>query len=304
MERAKTMVVILVGLMVMSAATVVGLQDVPGTNDSNEWPFGNDLRDAFDYVPSEDFVITVGVTALAPGSVIIAGLGVTFEIDPFFTNSHTDITVLPTFAANHTLETGLDFNWWLASVDVDLSLAPWALTSTGGWLELLLPDWTIVSIPKVTLGGGIGWGPRWAPAGDWSHALAGTIDVQADWSLPTLWNTALDLTAESNLDAAWTFPDGVFVTNWLFIVDARSILPLLRDSLAALRAGVTARMLVLPTFGLGFDLILEFRANAFYGYGLIGAGDAGIRAEVGVDMTIGLKLFDGLSQDSELGVAR
>ncbi|MCK5585372.1 hypothetical protein KAJ02_04805, partial [Candidatus Bipolaricaulota bacterium] len=116
MKRAKTMLVIVVGLMVVSAATVVGLQDVPGSNDSNEWPFGNDLRDAFDYVPSEDFVITVGVTALAPGSVIIAGLGVTFEIDPFFTNSHTDITVLPAFAANHTLETGLDFNWWSASV--------------------------------------------------------------------------------------------------------------------------------------------------------------------------------------------
>ena len=60
-----------------------------------------------------------------------------------------------------------------------------------------------------------------------------------------------------------------------------------------------AQVFVLPTFGFGFDTTLEFRANAFYAYGLIGAGAAGIRAEVGAEMTIGLKLFDGLSQDSE-----
>lgn len=298
MKRVKTAVVILAGLMVMSAATAVGLQDVPGPNGSNEWP-GNDSRDAFDYVPPDDFVITVGATALAPGSLFVVGLGMTFEVDPFFTNSQTDITVLPAFAANHSLETGLDFNWWSASVDADLSLVPWALVSTGGWLELHPPEWIIVSNPKVTLDGGIGWGPRWAPAGSWSDALAGTLDAQADWSLATLWSTDLDLTAESNLDVAWTFPNGSFVPDWLFIVDARSVLPLFRDSPAALRAGVTARMLVLPAFGFGFDLILELRANAFYAYGLVGAGEAGIKAEVGAEMTIGLKLFDGLSQDSD-----
>ena len=298
MNRVKTAVVILVGLMVMSAATAVGLQDVPGPNGSNEWP-GSDPRDAFDYVPPDDFVITAGATALAPDSLFVVGLGMTFEVDPFFTNSQTDITVLPAFAANHSLETGLDFNWWSASVDADLSLVPWALVSTGGWLELHPPEWIIVSDPVVALEGAVGWGPRWAPDSVWSHALAGTLDAQADWSLATLWGTDLDLTAESKLDVAWTFPNGSFVPDWLFQVDARSVLPLFRDSPAALRAGVTARMLVLPTFGFGFDLILELRANAFYAYGLVGAGEAGIKAEVGAEMTIGLKLFDGLSQDSE-----
>jgi len=300
MKRVKTAMVILVGLVVMSAATVVGLQDVPGSNDSNERPFGSDPQNAFDHVLRDDFVITVGATALVPGSVMIAGLGLTFQIDPFFTNSQTDITVLPTFAANHSLETGLDFQWWSVSVDANLSLVPWALLSTGGWLKLHPRDWIIVSNPKVALNGGIRWGPRWASAGDWSHALAGTLDAQADWSLPTLWDTALDLTVESNLDATWTFPSGSFVTDWLFTVDARSVLPSFRDSPIALRGGATARMLVLPTFGLGFDLILELRANAFYAYGLVGGGDAGIKAEVGVEMTIGLQLFDRFSQDSEL----
>ncbi len=299
MKRLKTAMVILVGLMVMSAVTVVGLQDVPGSNDSNERPFGSDPRNAFDYVLPDDFVITVGVTALAPGSVIMAGLGITFQIDPFFTNSQTDITVLPTFAANHSLETGLDFQWWSVSVDANLSLVPWALLSTGGWLKFHPPEWVIMSDPKVALNGGIRWGPRWVPAGDWSHALAGALDAQADWRLPTLWDTALDLTVESNLDATWTFPTGSFVTDWLFIVDVRSVLPLFRDSPIAFRGGAMARMLVLPTFELGFDLILELRANAFYAYGLVGAGDTGIKAEVGVEMTIGLQLFDRLSQDSE-----
>jgi len=298
MNRVKTAVVILVGLMVMSAATAVGLQDVPGPNGSNEWP-GNDPRDAFDYVPPDDFVITAGATALAPGSLFVMGLGMRFEIDPFFTDSQTDITVLPTFAANHSLETGLEFNWWSAAVDAELSLIPWALTSTGGWLKLHPPEWTIVSNPVVTLEGGVGWGPRWAPESVWSHALTGILDVRAGLSFQTLWGTALDLKVESNFDTTWTFPNGSFVTDWLLTVDARSVLPLLIDSPAALRAGVTARMLVLPTFGFGFDLILELRANALYAYGLVGAGEAGIKAEVGAEMTIGLKLFDRLPQDSE-----
>ena len=156
-----------------------------------------------------------------------------------------------------------------------------------------------MSNPKVSLDGGIGWGPRWAPAGSWSHAITGTLDAQADWSLAALWDTDLDLTAGSNFDATWTFPNGSFVTDWLFTVGARSVLPFFQDSPAALRAGVTARMLVLPTFGFGFDLIFDLRINALYAYGLVGGGDTGIRAEVGMEMTIGLKLFDGLSQDSE-----
>lgn len=299
MRRVKTAVVILVGLLAMSAATAVGLQDVQGTNGSNEWPFGDDPRDAFDYVPPNDFVFTVGVTALAPGSVIMAGVGTTFEIDPFFTNSQTDITVLPTFAANHTLETGLEFDGWSASVDVDLSLVPWALVSTGGWLELHPPEWVIMSNPAVTLNGRVGWGPQWAPVGGWSHAIGGAFDAQTDWSIPTLWDSTIELAAESNLDATWTFPNGLFVTDWLFIVDVRSVLPFFRDSSAALRAGMTARVFVLPTFGLGFDMVLEFRADSFYAYGLAGAGAAGIRTEVGVEMTIGLQLFDRFSQDSE-----
>ena len=299
MRRVKIASVILAGLMVMLAATAVGLQDLPGSNDNNEWPLGNDPRDLFDYVPPDDFVITVGATGLAPGSLFVMGLEMTFEVDPFFTNSQTNMTVLPLFAANHSLETGLDFQWWSVSVDAELALAPWALMSTGGWLEIHPPERIIVSNPKVSLDGGIGWGPRWAPVGSWSHALAGSLDVQADWIIPTLWDTALDLTAESNLDATWTFPNGFFVTNCLFMADARSVLPLFLDSPIVLRAGATAQMLVLPTFGFGFDLTLELRANALYAYGLVGAGAAGIRAEVGVEMTIGLGLFDGLSQDSE-----
>jgi len=292
-------VVILAGLTVISALVAAGFQDVPGTNDSNDWAAGDDPGDVFDYVPPDDFVITVGAAALAPGSLFIGGLGITFEIDPFFTSSQTDITVLPAFAANHTLETGLEFNWWSASVDVDLSLSPWALTSTGGWLEIHPPGWTFIDNPPVTVDTSIGWGPRWAPLDGWSHALAGTLDAQGGWSISTLWDSALELAAETNLGATWTFPDGLFVADWLFAVGARSILPFFRDSPAALRAGVTAEVFVLPAFGFGFDLILELRANAFYAYGLVGAGDAGIRAEVGVEMTIGLELFDGLPQDSE-----
>ena len=84
------------------------------------------------------------------------------------------------------------------------------------------------------------------------------------------------------------------MTNWMVELDARSILPLFMDSSAAMRAGVRAQVLLLPTFGFGFDVRLEFRADAFTAYGLIGAGGAGIRAEVGMELIIGLTLFGGL----------
>ena len=298
MRRANVAMITLACLIAMSTTRAVGLQAISGPNDNNGWPLGNDPRDTFDYVPQDDFVITIGALARAPGSLAVAGLGMTFEAAPLFTNSQTDFTVLPAFAVTHSLETGLDFNWWSTSVDVELSLVPWALTSTGGWLELHPPEWGVFTNPWVTLEGSIGWGPRWTPAGDWSHAFGGAFDAKADWRIPTLWDSSLDLTAESNLDATWAFPTGVFVTNWLLEAGARSVLPLFRDSPAALRAGVTARMFVLPAFGLGFDIILEFRANAFYAYGLVGVGEAGIRAEVGAEVAIGLTLFDGI--DTEL----
>lgn len=286
-------VVLFVGLLMMSSAVAMAMQGVPGPVDNQGWPFGDQPQRVLAGV-EDDFVITIGTTAFIPGSLVIAGLGVSFNADPFFTASQTDFEVQPTFAATQSLETGLDFVWWTASVDIELSVSPWSLTSTGGWLELHPPQWVMFKAPWIALEGTIGWGPRWEPSADWSHELGGSLDVQADWTLPTLWDNSLDLTAESNLGATWTFPSGLFVTNWMVQLDARSILPLFADSSAAMRVGVRAQAFLLPTFGLGFDVRLEFRADAFTAYGLIGAGGEGIRAEVGIELIIGLTLFGGL----------
>ena len=293
MKKFYIAVVTLAFLLAMSAVAAMAMQDVPGPIDNQGWPFGDMPRGAL-AVTQDDFVITIGATALAPGSLVIGGLGVSFRVDPFFTKSQTNFTALPAFAVTQSLETGLRLDWWSASVDVDLSLSPWSLTSTGGWLELHPPQWVLFTTPWFTLEGTIGWGPRWMPVGDWSHELGGSLDVQADWTFPTLWDSSLDLTAESSVDMAWTFPNGVFVTDWMIEVDTRSILPLFVDSSAAMRAGVRAQVFLLPAFGFGFDVRLEFRADAFTAYGLIGAGGAGIRAEVGIELTIGLTLFGGL----------
>jgi hypothetical protein len=240
----------------------------------------------------DDVVISFGANALAPGSVVVAGFDILFGVDPFFTDSQTQFTVLPAFAATQSLETGLRFDWWSATVAVDLSLAPWSLTSIGGWLELHPPQWVILTTPWLSLDGDIGWGPQWVSVADWSHSLGGSFDVQAALGIPTLWDSSLDLIVESSLDATWTFPNGVFLTNWMVELDALSILPLFVDSPVALRAGVRAQVFLLPTFGFGFDVRLELRANAFTAYGLIGAGDAGIRAEMGLEWSIGFSLFD------------
>lgn len=298
MKRVKTMVVILVGLLVMSAATAVGLQDVPGASNGNDWPFGNEPRDAFDYVPPSDIVVTIGSTVLVPGPMVLE-LETALLFDPFFTRGQTDIIVLPTFGANQSLETGLRFNWWSASVDVDLSLSPWALVSTGGWLELHPPEWIILNNPVVVLDADIGWGPQWVPVDEWIHAFGGTLDVTATWDIATAWDTSLEAQFASFFDASITLPLGILDANFAVELDARTALPFWQDSPATLSAGVAARVLVLPTFGFGFDVILDFRLNSFHAYGLVGAGGTGIRAEAGAEITFGLSLFGGFEEDPE-----
>ncbi|MBU1050790.1 hypothetical protein KKG90_12280 [Candidatus Bipolaricaulota bacterium] len=280
-------------LLLVPLGSAMALQNVPGPNTQSGWPFGDGPREIA-IEAQDDFVITIGADALVPGSLVSADLGVSFRVNPFFTDSQTDFVVLPTFAMTQSLETGISFDWWTASVAVDLSLSPWSLTSTGGWLELHPPLWVISTTPWLTLDGTLGWGPQWMPVADWFHRLGGSLDIRADWTLATLWESTLDLTVASYLDAEWTFPNGAFLTNWMVQLDARSILPLFVDSRAALRAGARAQVFVFPTFGFGFDVRLEFRADPFTAYGLIGAGDAGIRAEAGIEWSIGWLLFNGL----------
>jgi len=294
MNRLYIVVALLLGLLVVLVGPALALQNLPDPDfeTSQGWPIGDGPQDSSVAVQRDDVVITLGATALVPGSVVVTGLDILFGVDPFFTDSRTELTVMPTFAATQSLETGLAFDWWSATVDVDLSLAPWSLTSIGGWLELHPPQWVILTTPWISLEGDIGWGPQWLAVADWSHALGGSLDVLAIWGIPTLWGSSLDLSAESNVDATWTFPDGAFLTNWMVQLDARSILPLFENSSVALRAGVRAQVFLLPIFGFGFDVRLELRANAFTAYGLIGAGGASIRAEMGLEWSIGFSLFD------------
>ena len=292
MKRLYIIVALLLALLVVLVGPALALQNSPGPDTSQGWPFGDGSQGSSVALLRDDVVITLGATALVPGSIVVTGLDILFGVDPFFTDSRTELTVMPTFAATQSLETGLVFDWWSATVDVNLSLAPWSLTSVGGWLELHPPQWVILTTPWISLEGDIGWGPQWVAAADWSHALAGSLDVLAIWGIPTLWGSSLDLSTESSLDVTWTFPDGAFLTNWMVQLDARSILPLFEDSPVALRAGVRGQVLLLPIFGFGFDVRLELRANAFTAYGLIGGGDAGIRAEMGLEWSIGFSLFD------------
>ncbi len=257
------------------------------------WPFG-DSPQAESVNPVDEFLITIGALAQTPGSLVSTDLGISFRVGPFFTECYTQLLALPTFGMAQSLETGIDFEWWMTSVDVDLSLSPWSLISTGGWLEFHPPQWVLLTAPWLTVDGSLGWGPRWTPTAEWFHTLDSVLDIQASWSLDTLWGQTLELIAESNAGIEWTFPNGGLITEWMFQLDARSILPLFANSEAALRAGARAQIGLLPVFGLGFDVRLEFRADPFTAYGLIGAGAEGIHAEAGVDWSIGWLLFDGL----------
>lgn len=297
MKRLRAVVGTLAISWMLIAVVAVGLPISPGTNRTTEWPFGNDPQDAFSVVPQGDFVVTIGTSAWAPGSAVLANIGAAFKADPFFTRAMTELAFLPTFAASQSLETGMRFDWWSASVGVDLSLEPWALASAGGWFEVHPPTWMIAELPVITLDTGLGWGPQWTPLAEWSHELAGHLDVQAGWVLSTFWDSPLGLVAASDLSAAWTFPSGDFVPNWHVSLDAASILTLFPDSTAALRAGVAARVFIFPVFEFGFDIQLELRANVFYAYGLVGAGASGIRAEVGAAISFGLNLFGEFSAE-------
>ena len=292
MNRIHFVVVLLLSLLSICVPAALALQNPPASNgdSSRGWPFGDSPQAAV--APQDDFMITIDATALAPGGLVMTGLGLSFGVDPFFTDSLTKFTVLPTFAATQSLETGLTFDWWSAIVHTELSLTPWLLTELRGQLELHPPLWMILTTPWMSLEGSIGWGPLWVPSTGWGHVLIGAVDAQAAWGIPTLWDATLDLIADSNMDARWSFPSGEFLTNWMVVLDARSILPVFVDSPVALRAGVQAQVFLLPAFGFGFDVRLEMRANALTAYGLIGAGDAGIRAEIGMDWTLGLSLFE------------
>jgi hypothetical protein len=284
----------LAALIVLVVGLVGESQGVLGAGGGHGWPFGDAARDAFEPIPLDDFVITIGVAGVTPGNVILAGLGTAFRVEPFYTVGRTEFTMLPAFAATQSLETGLEFDWGTASVDVNLLLTPWALVSTGGWLEVHPPAWLIATNPAVTLDGRIAWGPQWAPVGGWSHAVAGALDVEADWTLSTVWESPFDLVAGSSLAADWDLPNGAFTADWMVDLEGSTVLPFFRDTASALRTGATAQVFILPVFGFGFDLVLEFRANAFYAYALIGAGSEGIRAEVGAEFILGVKMFGRL----------
>ncbi len=245
-------------------------------------------QSAFDATPQGAFILTVGATTFIPGFAFTADVETELRIDPFFTDNVIDIVIAPTFTADDRLETGLDFDGWSASVDVNVSLIPWSLTSTGGWFEFHPPVWHLLADPAVTVDGDLGWGPRWVPLQGWTHSIGGTLDVDAMWALPTVWSTDLELSAESDTAATWTFPGGTLAGTWTLEAGARSILPLLQGGPAALRASSHVQIGILPAFGLGFDIELEFRLNAFYAYATLGAGLAGVTGEIGVELSVGL----------------
>lgn len=289
MNRVTMLTIICAGFMTLPFVMPVGAQDAPVPERRSDWPsFAGAPRNWLDNLLSYDSAISIGTRAYVPGVGMTMGLGMAVRVDPFFTVSQTELIVLPTWSITQFLETGLMLDWWSASVDVDLALSPWALSGTGGWLEFHPPTWFVAENPEIKVDGRMGWGPHWAPIEAWSHELDGNLDARANWVLNTRWDSPLDLMAQSILGATWTFTSNAFVADWLLTLSASAVLPLFQDIPAALRAGAVVAMHVLPTFGFGFDTILEFRANAFYAYGLIGAGGSGIHAEIGAELTFGV----------------
>jgi hypothetical protein len=257
----------------------------PGVRASDAW-------DALEASPFDGLAITLGAAVLMPGLAGTADVDAVVRVDPFYTESEADITFLPAFAATNRLETGVEFDWWTAFMVVDLSLSPWSLTSTGAWLEFHPPVWTLLAAPRITLDGSIGWGPRWDPIGMWSHAVGGDLNGQCAWSVATLWGSLLDLTLASDVEASWTLFGGPLETDWNVTATAQSVLPVLRNTGAAVRAGVAVQISLLRAFGLAFEVDLELRAGGFYAYTLVGAGAAGIRAEFGAEWTFDTPFFD------------
>ena len=244
----------------------------------------NGFRD----LPDRDVIVTFGAAASVPDGAVGADLVVALDMAPFYTTSETRFAFLPAFAGDQSLETGLMGELWTASVDVDLSLVPWALNSTGGWVEFHPPEWTLADQPRVSLEGDIGWGPRWAPAGAWTHALAAHLDLAAAWSIETVWDSVLTLSLGTSSMAHWTLFAGPFVGDLALEAGAETFLPLLAGDSRAVRGHVNAIIELLPAFDMSFEVGLELSIRAFYAYASFGAGSGGVRAEVGAEVAIGL----------------
>jgi len=245
-------------------------------------------HDAFCTLPDDDVVLTWGAAASMPDGAVGAHLILAIDIAPFYTTSETEILLLPVFSADQSLETGLAWDMGSACVNVDLSLAPWALNWTGGWIEFRPPEWMLADRPSISVSGGVGWGPRWFPAGAWTHALGADFDLSIAWSIATVWDSPLTLTVGALAAADWTLFAGPLAGGLSLEAGAETLLPLLARNPNAVRGYVNAVIDLVPGFGMAFDIGLEICFDAFYAYALVGAGAGGITAEVGAEVSIGL----------------
>ncbi len=245
-------------------------------------------ENTFCTISDDDVVLTWGVAAAMPDGAVGAHLVLAIDAAPFYTTSETQIAFSPTFSVDQSLETGLAWDMGSACVAVDLSLAPWALNWTGGWIEFRPPVWMLAEQPKVSVSGGVGWGPRWTPAGTWTHALGADLDLSAAWSIATVWDSALTVTVDALAAADCTLFSGPLAGGVSLQAGAETLLPLFVRNPNAVRGYVSAVIDLLPGFGLAFDIGLEVCLGAFYAYALVGAGAGGIAAEVGAQVSIGL----------------
>jgi len=249
---------------------------------------GGTEENGFRELPAGDVIATFGAAASVPDGAVGADLVIALDMAPFYTTSATRLAFLPAFTGEQSLETGLAGDLWTASVDVDLSLVPWALDSTGGWIEFHPPEWTLADQPRVCLDGDIGWGPRWAPPGAWTHALAAHLDLTAAWSIETVWDSVLTLSLGALSMAHWTLFAGPIVGDLALEAGAETFLPLLASNSRAVRGHVNAVIGLLPAFDMAFEVGLELSIRSFYAYASFGAGSGGVRAEVGAEAAIGL----------------
>jgi len=269
--------------------TILGLQISTGAMHASPEPVPvEEPQDWCAPSPADDLTVTIGASILVPGFDTELYVNGTLDLAPLLVTSETDVLLLPVFAAAESLGAGLVWDWVSVMTNLDLSLVPWALASTGGTIEITPPAWTFGQTPEVTVEAAAGWSPQWGPGG-FTHSATGSVDAEAAWQFPLPWG-ALDATAGTSFDVTNTWPGATLFTQWDVTAEGTTVLPASPIEASTLRAGATASLFVLPALGGGVDLRLELCADAYYAHATLGLGLGGISFEVGAEFEWGLNL--------------
>ena len=265
--------------------TVLGLQISTGAMHVSPDPV-EERQDACAPTPPQDLMFTFGASTTLPGFGVELTADATLDLAPLLVTSQTDVVLLPSFMLAESLNAGLVWDWVSLMTNLDMSIVPWALVTTGATASLTPPAITFGATPAVAIQGSTGWSTQWGSTG-FTHTATGSVSAEAAWPI-LIPGGDIDLTIGTSAGVSVRWPGSAVFGEWDVTIDGSTILPFDLGEGTTLRANAAASLFVLPAFGGGIDLRLEFCTDAVYAYAEVVLGLGGILFELGGEVEFGI----------------